>query len=233
MYDIKPLEANWKKYKNKKKMPYYIISLGIILVLVGLFFFNKKNIAFDRYMNNLDHLGGYTSDTENILSTTNTLLNKGLTRLETLDTPTKTLVEKINKSSEILVDIPVLDLKEESHGQDDNKNRKKAYLNIIETSSVTAYKDVEKRFVHSKDINDALFLARSYYKKGNYKKSEFWAYEVNQLDVNLEEGLFIFIKSKVKLGQKNDALSILNSYLKKSNSDEAKKLLYKIENNKL
>ena len=98
---------------------------------------------------------------------------------------------------------------------------------------MTAYEDVEKRFAQSNDIDDALFLARSYYKKENYKKSESWAYEVNKLDSNLEEGLLIFIKSKVKLGRKNDALSILSNYLKKTNSIEAKNLLYKIENNKL
>jgi tetratricopeptide (TPR) repeat protein len=233
MYDIKPLEEDWKKYQNKKKKPYYIVLLGIIFVIIVFFFFNKGNRAFDSYINKLDYVSGDTSDKGSILPERNTLVNEGLTRLETLDVSIEKSVESIEKSNEILVDIPVLDLKEESYVKVDDRNRKKVHLNIIETSSVTAYEDVEKRFIQSNDIDDALFLARSYYKKGNYKKSESWAYEVNKLDPNLEEGLFIFIKSKVKLGRKNDALSILSNYLKKSNSGEAKNLLYKIENNKL
>jgi len=233
MYDIKPLEEDWKKYKNKKKKPYHIALLGIIFVIIIFFFFNKGNRAFDNYINKLNYVSGDTSDKGSILPERNTLVNEGLTRLETLDVSIEKPVESIDKSNEILVDIPVLDLKEESHIKVDDRNRKKVHLNIIETSSITAYEDVEKRFMQSHDIDDALFLARSYYKKGNYKKSESWAYEVNKLDANLEEGLFIFIKSKVKLGQKNDALSILNAYLKKSNSSEAKSLLYKIENSQL
>ncbi len=140
-------------------------------------------------------------------------------------------INQLAKTSDMLVDIPILDIKEKSEVVDDN--RKKVHLNIIETSSVSAYEDVEKRFHQSHDIDDALFLARSYYKKGNYDKSESWAYEVNKIDNNLEEGLLIFIKSKFKLKRKNDALSILNNYLKKSNSVEAKNLLNKIENNEL
>jgi tetratricopeptide (TPR) repeat protein len=103
----------------------------------------------------------------------------------------------------------------------------------METSSVTAYKDVEKRFSQSHDIDDALFLARSYYKKGNYKKAEHWALETNKVDPNMEESILIFVKSKIKLGRKNEAISILKSYLKRSNSQEAINLLHHIENNKI
>jgi len=233
MYNIKPLEEDWKKYQNKKKKPYYIALLIIILVVILFLFFNKRNEVFDVYMNKLDNISVDTSDFESIPSESVTLVNQGLVRLETLNIPIKKSLDAVDKLNEVLVDIPVLDLKQESNIQDNDSNREKVHLEIIETSSVTAYEDVEKRFAQSNDIDDALFLARSYYKKENYKKSESWAYEVNKLDSNLEEGLFIFIKSKVKLGRKNDALSILSNYLKKSNSDEAKKLLYKIENNKL
>jgi tetratricopeptide (TPR) repeat protein len=202
-------------------------------VIIVFFFFNKENKALYRYFNKLDYVSRDSSGKGSILPEHDILVNEGLTRLETLDVSIEKSVESIDKSNEILVDIPVLDLKEESHIKVDDRNRKKVHLNIIETSSITAYEDVEKRFAQSHDIDDALFLARSYYKKGNYQKSESWAYEVNKLDSNLEEGLFIFIKSKVKLGRKNDALSILSNYLKKSNSNKAKNLLYKIENNKL
>ena len=66
-----------------------------------------------------------------------------------------------------------------------------------------------------------------------YKKSEYWALETNKLDEDSEESLFIFVKSKVKLGRKNEAVTILTDYIKMTNSQEGKKLLYQIENNKL
>ncbi|PTB83756.1 hypothetical protein C9926_01235 [Sulfurovum lithotrophicum] len=227
MYDIKPLEEDWKKYNRKKKKPFYLlILLSSIFLLIALFIYNKK-IVFDNYILNPN------LDDKSILPfEAKTLINSGLLRIET-DVIMKKSFEKAMKTNDILVDIPVLDLKDEFNNQSNSSNTQKVYLNIIETSSLTAYEDVEKRFLQSQDIDDAMFLARSYYKKGNYEKSELWAYEVNKLDDNLEEGLLIFIKSKVKLGRKNDALSILNTYLKKSDSKEAKNLLYKIENNKL
>ena len=233
MYEIKPLEEDWKKYQNKKKKPYYFALIVSVLLLTLFLLFNTENGVFTAYINKSDNTTGDASNSKNDLSTRDTLVNEGLKRLETLNIPIKSSVEEVDTLNETLVDIPVLDLKQESNIQVNDTNREKVHLNIIETSSVTAYEDVEKRFLQSNDIDDALFLARSYYKKGNYQKSESWAYEVNKLDSNLEEGLFIFIKSKVKLGRKNDALSILSSYLKKTNSEKAKNLLYKIENNKL
>ena len=55
---------------------------------------------------------------------------------------------------------------------------------------------------------------------------------MNKLDANLEESLFIFVQSKVKLGYLPESIAILKNYIRKSNSEEAKKLLNKIENNK-
>jgi len=234
MYDIEPLESEWKAYQHKKKKPYYLVVLGIVLLALVSVALYKKNIIFDGYLNQFEDNNVKVSNKKNISSFSNLLLNEGLVRLETVNSPDKEAIKEEaikSEKNEILVDIPILDIKEQSEVVD--TNRKKVHLNIIKTSTASAYEDVEKRFYESHDIDDALFLARSYYKKGNYNKTETWAYEVNKIDSNLEEGLLLFIKSKYKLGRKNDALSILNTYLKKSNSADAKNLLYKIENNKL
>ena len=107
--------------------------------------------------------------------------------------------------------------------------RKKMHLDIIETTSVSAYKDVAKRFHQSHDTDDSLFLAKSYYRKGNYKKAEYWALQTNKVNDNIEESWLIFVSSKVKLGHKNEAIRILTTYIKRSNSAEARSLLYKIK----
>ena len=228
MYDIKPLEEEWKKYQLKKRKPIYL----------GMFFLTLSIVVFWGLMNfsNVNNKSIIKSIINEKDNKSSLLKNNALTRLEIEDKKNNTITSDldINKSSDILVDIPILNTTDNiGINVNNDKLHKKIYLDIIETSSVKAYEDVEKRFAQSHDIDDALFLAKSYYKKNNYKKAEHWAYEVNKLDDNMEESLLIFVQSKVKLGQVNKGISILEKYIKKSKSEEAKKLLYKIENNKL
>jgi len=226
MYDIKQLENEWKKYKIKKRKPLYIGILLVLFVLVAFFIFNENKIDFSAIKKPLNY---FKTSVQNVESRDkNILLNKGLLNLETklLSTPTID-VEVVDN----LVDIPILDIKgEDNHIESDRGNRKKMHIDIIGTSSITAYEDVEKRFLQSRDIDDALFLAKGYYKRSNYEKAVYWSFEVNKLDEDLEESIFIFVKSKVKLGQKNEGILLLKNYLKKSHSEVGKVLLYKIEN---
>lgn len=108
--------------------------------------------------------------------------------------------------------------------------RKRKHLDIIETSSQNAYADVAKRFKKIHNPHDSLFLAKSYYNHGDYKKAEYWALETNKVDANIEESWIVFVKAKVKLGQKGEALKVLTQYISQSNSDVAKKLLYTLKN---
>jgi len=247
MHDIKALENKWLAYQAKKRKPWYFISLlGIFFILFLFFIIYKSNLQFNlsKYFNNT------TKSSKGFLSSLNknenqlVLVNPALTRLETTDVysldkiiiPATTNSESKNiQSSDLLVDIPILDNENESAAKETftSKNHKrKNHLDIIETSSLSAYKDVETRFYQSHDIDDALFLAKSYYKRANYKKAIHWAYETNKLDGKLEESFLIFVKSKMKLGQKNEAVSILNQYLRHSNSNNARALLTQIINNK-
>ncbi|MDQ7047449.1 MAG: hypothetical protein Q9M39_07455 [Sulfurovum sp.] len=138
-------------------------------------------------------------------------------------------VIEVASTEDILVDIPILDGEEEDHLA---KPKKAIHLDIIKTANARAFKDVEKRFRSSHDTEDSLFLARTYYDKGQYEQSEFWALETNKISPNIEESMFIFVKSKMKLGRKDEARNILTGYLKKSNSPKARNLLLRIENNK-
>jgi len=133
---------------------------------------------------------------------------------------------------EVVEDIPILDEKTFTPMlQTQKKNKKKkVVIHINETTSISAYKDVEKRFNQSHDIDDSLFLARGYYAKGDYKKAAYWALQTNKLNNKIDESWIIFIKSKVALGEKNEAIHILQSYIRKSNSYKARKLLDKLQN---
>lgn len=243
MYDMRQLELEWKKYRKKKLRAWYIFFL-ILMLLSGatLFFFNSTKIDLstvnDYFHKEKDTLtlqgepnGMQRQEEKNINSTV--LVADDFKRLELEDTVIEAVDTAAHKTSGILVDIPILDESKEAMDTEAPQSRKKVHLEIIESNSMGAYKDVENRFNQSHNIDDALFLAKSYYNNGNYEKAEYWALQTNRLDETVEESLLIFVKSKLKLGNKNEAISILNSYLKKANSQEAQKLLYQIENDKL
>lgn len=245
MYDIKQLEDDWKRYRKKKLKPWYI-GAGVLIVLILSIIFFQSNLkinvsALKMYFESSKEIqtpatheksdDTLESDTVKVKETV--LVDDALDNLEVKENVIE-LASKVSKESDnILVDIPILDDTNEDPVEEDSAGRKKIDLEIIDSTNVSGYKDVEKRFFESHDIDDALFLARSYYKNGNYEKAQYWALETNKLDDAQEESLLIFVKSKVKLGHKNEALSILTSYVKQSDSKEGKKLLYRIENDKL
>jgi len=218
MYDIKPLEEKWERYNQKKKKPWYLLGLGIfsILVLILLFTTSKKTVnKMEKKIEIAEHTNRYS-----------TLLNRSFSKLEVkelekqipLSRNVNTIISS-NNPIEIKIKKPVIK----------KKIRKKVHLNIIETTSPSAYQDVANRFYDSHDTDDSLFLAKSYYSKGNYEKSEYWALETNKVNDSIEESWLIFANSKAKQKNKNEAIRILNNYIKRSNSKKAKKLLLDIK----
>lgn len=240
MYDIKQLESEWKKYRKKKLKPWLIASVGlIVLSILGIILLPNTKIDFNKFDTSFMMTSNSTPSEDkkversNRKTESNLLINDALTTLEIEKSVMDQVDTAANDSTNTFVDIPILDGKQEEGVRYGQKGRAKVHLDIVETASITAYKDVEKRFSKSHDTDDSLFLARSYYKKGNYKKSEHWALETNKIDSNIEESMLIFVRSKVKLGKRNEAISILKSYLKRSTSQEARNLLSRIENNKI
>ncbi|HQS72629.1 MAG TPA: CDC27 family protein [Sulfurovum sp.] len=238
MYDIKPLEEEWKKYRNKKLRPWYILSivLTLLITLIVLFWGNGNA---DRILNSITHSFSVLKQEENKVKKSkehevksSVLVDSALMGLEIKEPVKKTIEEESEKPSDILVDVPILEEGEEVVEQEVPQVRQKIHLDIVETTGPTAYADVEKRFLQTRDIDDALFLANSYFNKGNYKKAEYWSMQANKLDGETEESLLIFVKSKIKLGYKNEGISILTSYVERSNSEEAKKLLQQIKSGK-
>jgi len=233
MHDISTLEVQWKRYKAKQRKPFYMISL-IVITLSTIFLFLKPG-NFDWSSLNVS-LPSFATDVISKSETeTNiqdkTLINIGLRHLEVNGKNVKHQIELNVEEDETLVDIPILDLNGGQQIRVHHSKNQKVKLEIIETSSISAYRDVEQRFLKSHDIDDAFFLAKSYFNKEDYTKSAYWALETNKLDESHEESLLIFAESKVKLGNKSEGISILKRYIRKTNSNPAKDLLYKIQSN--
>ena len=250
MYDIKPLEEDWKKYRKKKLKPWYILIFSIVIILIiSMIVFNNKEayiVAFEASAdkNKVVSAEENTSKSDSTIQVakntkSSVLLNRALDTLEEKEKEVPIVEEDISVDSpvDMISDIPILQEKRQMITSEEEEMvdmpRKKMHLNIIETSSITAYEDVEKRFLQSHDVDDSLFLAKAYYDKGNYRKAEYWSLQTNKLDGNIEESLFIFVKSKFKLGQRNEAIRILTTYIKKSNSSEAISLLTRMKNGRL
>ena len=244
MYDIKPLEEEWKKYKKKKRKPWYSFIFSILIIgTLAFSFLNYKDVIFSKFENN--ESVAVDKPKPSVI-----LLDSALTTLEVKKEIIKKLI--IEKSANdhnigtetddpVVIDDPMRykhpNAKKVSITVTEpikkpvivEKPRKKMHLNIIETTSASAYKDVAKRFAETSDTDDSLFLARTYYEQGNNKKAIYWALKTNKVNSNIEESWLIFAKAKARSGHKKEAIHILSSYVKRSNSFEAKALLKKLK----
>jgi hypothetical protein len=89
--------------------------------------------------------------------------------------------------------------------------------------------DVISRFKKNKNPALSLFVAKRYYKIGNYQQAYNYALITNELDTNIEDSWLIFAKSLYKLDQKDMAIKTLKTYLQDSGSVKAKITLDQME----
>ena len=250
MYDIKKLEEEWERYHRKKRGVLYLkialilISIALLYLLFSLFYPRLKSPLgkIERQKGVLvSNMKPYGHTQHKIL------LNKSICEIEKN-------TEHVNDDMPVeeIVEIPILDDTLDTKEQDyhaakkssfvslpakvssqEEKTRqkrpKKMALKIIQTFGSDAYREVKRRFRQSHDVNDALFLAEVYYKKGKYEEAEYWALQTNKIDNTIERSWIIFAKSKFKQGHKNEAIRVLETYLKKSNSEAAAELLRKLK----
>jgi len=94
----------------------------------------------------------------------------------------------------------------------------------IETQEVNSITYLKERFEKSHNIIFALMLAEEYYILKNYQDSNKWSIIANTIDADNEKSWILFAKSKLKLGQKQDAISALEAYLKNNKSKAAQSL---------
>jgi len=243
MYDIKPLEEEWSRYKKKKMKPWYLLIISFLLVsLFSLTFFNYKDFILSK----LDNLDNNVSVSSSKPIQTAVLIDKALTILEVKNEIVKKEINTSNSEIKTNISSIVDDPMRYQHPNAKKvsirvtepikkrvvveKPRKRMHLDIIKTTSASAYKDVEKRFSDTSDVDDSLFLARTYFDKGNNKKAIYWALQTNKINSNIEESWLIFASAKARSGHKNEAIRILSSYVKRSDSYEAKALLENLKN---
>ncbi|MBN2825192.1 MAG: CDC27 family protein [Campylobacterales bacterium] len=247
MYDMKELEKKWFKYKVIQSIPWFVAVIAVVLMIV---YYNNRvtvnSIVAKYYEQTMQ-----TYFPKKIETNTTVIVEVNTTKVTTNEVE-KNVTHELNVSDEIfetndtiyesndtsnpffssIKDAPkVIDDKTPHEKLEDEieKRHEKKYVYIKKSSS--AYKEVEQRFATSQDPEDALFLARVYFEMKQYQKAEEWAFIANELNDNSEESWLIYAKAKAVRGEYQKAIHILDSYLKKTNSIQARKLLeeYKVK----
>jgi tetratricopeptide (TPR) repeat protein len=216
MYDVEKLEKEWLAYKRKK------YTFWVVLVVLSVLF--VLMIVFRAELMGLTPWGEKDA-------------NSSMELNSSLKPYVPTMLVEANESQEDEDSI-------KSPDSDDASQKKRKYLKIEVTES-DLVEDDEQEFLEEDDdptiksakanfeqfnsANDSLYLARAYYKMGEYDKAQKWALATNNIDNGVEESWFIFAKSKAKSGYKQEAIEILSAYIKKRNSAKARVLLQKIK----
>ncbi len=238
MYDIPELERKWRKYRrNKIKKPLIIITstivgIGVVSAIILTYSHFSKNktqakVIAQKETTNVETNKPVIKSNPNpapIVITKNSLNNTQQNSVETID---------ISKAKIITPDVSDDDVR--MIGFDTNSETTSNKSDILissqkqkEIQELEHIKEVEERFKSSQDPHDSLFLAKYYYKKGNYAKAVDWAINTNNIDGSIEESWIIFAKAQAKMGHRVDAIKALQSYYDSTGSMKAKKLLDKL-----
>ena len=84
---------------------------------------------------------------------------------------------------------------------------------------------LKKKFDTTQNIVFALMLAEEYLHLKSYKEALKWALVANELDPKNERSWILFAKTKAKLNSKNEAIIVLEEYLKHHSSAKVELLV--------
>lgn len=266
MHDLRALEEEWKKYKRRKSMPYWVLGLFVFISffsLLSYYLLSHKTVSSYKETSTIienvpkftqvivtpqgktvednklkNHsLPGAVNEREYVENMHPDLLpdNKIISGSKDTSVHNKHLSQQSNRQlsyhsapvEPVLEEVEVLS--ESNRYAFDDESKKSVKLDIIGSQNLSILREIEERYYNAPNVDDALFLARSYYEKGMYDKVELWALEVNKLDETVEESWLLFIKAKLYKGYTNEAKNILLKYIEETDSLHAKRLLQKIE----
>jgi len=105
-------------------------------------------------------------------------------------------------------------------------------LKVSKVRNQQVVRQIEKRFRMTRDYDDAIYLAKYYYRQHRYKQAEYWAMQANTIDSTQEESWMLFGKAKAKRGMRADALKVLQAYYDRTGSVRVKDLIDRIRKGK-
>lgn len=121
---------------------------------------------------------------------------------------------------------------EEEYVQEKNEKTQAPQISISRKEDRSDLQDVIKRFKKNNNPALSLFVAKKYYKFGDYQKAYNYALITNEINNDIEQSWIIFAKSLVKLNKRKKAIETLTRYVNHSGSGNAKVLLDNIKSGK-
>ncbi len=212
MYDIDALEAQWKRYRRKRLLLPAAGGLALLLLAAGGWYVLRGSS------------GGTLPVPERTTDRTITQQTPRTVTDGSLSPEVPSMRSTPHKAAPPKMQIVFSDQEGKTPSESPSK-AKKVTIKVTSKKSTDSVRDIASRFAFAKDKDDALFLARYYYDKKQYKQALKWALETNKLDSDIEESWLIFAKSKARLGQRIEAIRVLQAYYDRSGSARAKKLL--------
>ncbi len=109
---------------------------------------------------------------------------------------------------------------------------------VIEITSVplrhsksrpTSLQRLKKRFYKTHEIKYALEIAERLMRAKNYKEALKWSLIANEIAPDSAKSWMMFANIKLKMGKKQDAVNVLQAYLKTYDSTKISRMLKKIE----
>lgn len=103
----------------------------------------------------------------------------------------------------------------------------------ISTTDINTIEQLKQKCNYTNDSNYCSKVAEKLYEEKDYKEAIKYALKANSNNSENEKSWIIFAKSKAKLGHKNDAIKILQTYLSSTPSKNAELILEKIKRGNL
>ncbi len=252
MRNISDLEKRWFRYKLKSFIPYVLISLMVIISTALILSVFKKQLTNKSseviLLNDKEQKVVATKIIEEVKvvpiepqitfkeikkEATKMVLTPSLDFIKNLRTTSTESYSSDNFAQVQKKEIPKKKIKKQILKQKQvvQQTRPKNIL-IQRQETQSDIEHVIKRFHKNNNPALSLFVAKKYYKLGDYKQSYNYALLTNQINANIEQSWIIFVKSLVKLHKKEQAINILKSYIKHSKSTNAKILLDNIQSGK-
>ena len=184
---------------------------------------------------NEDYQNEYNQSLEQSNKTSKQEISKEYTDNTKIENENSKRITQKRLESKQTKNIEVVSLEEEPQIDiSKDEENKKPQVVIESTSLDTSLNALQENFNKTHDEKYAKLLAKEYYNKKDYKNSAKWALTFNDINKDDPDGWIIFAKSKAKLGQKKDALRVLEAYENKSpDNKEIQALISAIRSNTL
>jgi tetratricopeptide (TPR) repeat protein len=229
MYDIDELEKEWEGYRRRRVLRYAGGGAVATVIVILLAVFATRETPPETETNQ--------TATSRLSAERNGSSGKAKAHIAVLGSEVPSMyspgkgqtdsdaVKKRPKLNIQVTDIPDDEKTEEPESEESGKSQSEK-SNMQKREDVI--KEMERRFAQSKDYDEALYIARYYYAKKEYKKAERWAMQANTIDSKKEDSWIIFGKAKAKQGDRIGSLKVLQAYFDKTGSERAGELIDKI-----